>query len=105
MITLTENAASVMNVTLSRAKQAEGFRIAVEAGGSADYKYLVGLESAQRPGDAVIETDGVKVFVDASSLPRVNGMTIDFGRSPEASDFVFDNPNAQEKCTCGKSFR
>ncbi|AGS25413.1 HesB/IscA family protein [Rhizobium etli] len=103
MITLTENAAAVMNVTLSRAKQ-EGFRIAVEPGGCAGYKYLVGLESAQRQGDTVIETDGVKVFVDATSLPHVNGMTIDFVMGPESSGFVFDNPNAQEKCTCGKSF-
>ncbi|PDT25734.1 iron-sulfur cluster assembly accessory protein, partial [Rhizobium sp. L9] len=50
MIKLTENAAAIMNVTLSRAEQAEGFRIAVEAGGCAGYKYLVGLESVQGQG-------------------------------------------------------
>ncbi|ULR41957.1 iron-sulfur cluster assembly accessory protein [Rhizobium sp. K102] len=104
MIKLTENAAAIMNVTLSRAEQAEGFRIAVEAGGCAGYKYLVGLESVQGEGDAVIETNGVKVFVDANSQAHINGMTIDFVTGPETSGFVFDNPNAHQNCTCGKSF-
>ncbi|TCU32840.1 iron-sulfur cluster assembly accessory protein [Rhizobium azibense] len=105
MITLTENAVAVMNAALSRtAEPVQGFRIMVEAGGCAGFKYLVGLESFPREGDAVIETDGVKVFVDVGSQPHVAGMTIDFVTNLESSGFVFDNPNAGEKCACGKSF-
>ncbi|AZO19315.1 MULTISPECIES: iron-sulfur cluster assembly accessory protein [unclassified Mesorhizobium] len=105
MITLTENAVTAVKTALSRAAEpAEGLRIMVEAGGCAGLKYLMGLESASRDGDAVIEADGIKVYVDAGSQPHVAGMTVDFVTGLESSGFVFDNPNAQDKCACGKSF-
>ncbi len=31
-------------------------------------------------------------------------MTVDFVTGLESSGFVFDNPNAASKCSCGKSF-
>ncbi|MGX9120443.1 iron-sulfur cluster assembly accessory protein [Mesorhizobium sp. BHbsci] len=105
MITLTENAVAAVRTALSQAGEpAEGLRIKVEGGGCAGLKYLMGLESLAREGDALIETDGVRVFVDVSSQPHVAGMTVDFVTSFESSGFVFDNPNAREKCACGKSF-
>ncbi|WP_026622564.1 iron-sulfur cluster assembly protein (plasmid) [Ensifer sp. WSM1721] len=105
MITLTENAVAVMKAVLSQATEPmEGFRIMVQAGGCAGLKYLIGLESFSREGDALIEADGVKVFVDAGSQPHVHGMTVDFITGFESAGFIFDNPNAQEKCACGKSF-
>ncbi|PDT35871.1 MULTISPECIES: iron-sulfur cluster assembly accessory protein [Sinorhizobium] len=105
MITLTENAVAVMKAALSRAAEpVEGFRIMIQAGGCAGFKYLMGLESSPREDDAVIEADGVKVFVDVASQLQVAGMTVDFVTGGESSGFVFDNPNAQETCACGKSF-
>lgn len=104
MITLTDNAVAAVKDALSRASEpAEGFRIMVQAGGCAGSKYRMGLESVSREGDAIIEKDGVRVFVDAGSQALVSGMTVDFVTGPESSGFVFDNPNAQEKCACGKS--
>ncbi|MEI9414004.1 iron-sulfur cluster assembly accessory protein [Mesorhizobium sp. Cs1321R2N1] len=105
MITLTENAVAAVRTALTQAGEpAEGLRIKVEGGGCAGLKYLMGLETLSQEGDAVIEKDGVKVFVDVSSQPHVAGMTVDFVTSLEGSGFVFDNPNALEKCACGKSF-
>ncbi|WP_018240546.1 iron-sulfur cluster assembly accessory protein [Ensifer sp. BR816] len=105
MITLTENAVAIMKAALSRAAEPmEGFRIMVQTGGCAGFKYLMGLESLPREGDAVIEADGVKVFVDIGSQRQVDGMTVDFVTGAESSGFVFDNPNARENCACGKSF-
>ncbi|MCJ7995612.1 iron-sulfur cluster assembly accessory protein [Rhizobium cremeum] len=105
MITLTENAISAVKSALSKALEpAEGLRIMVEAGGCAGFKYMMGLESTVRDGDAVIDADGVKVYVDTRSQPHVAGMTVDFVTGLESSGFVFDNPNAADKCACGKSF-
>ncbi|WP_394889889.1 HesB/IscA family protein [Mesorhizobium sp. AaZ16] len=104
MITLTDNAVAAVKSALARASEpAEGFRIMVQAGGCAGFKYVMGLESISREGDFIIEKDGVKVFVDAGSQPHAAGMTVDFVTGPEPSGFVFDNPNAREKCACGKS--
>ena len=105
MITLTDNAISAVKSALSQAQMpADGLRIMVQAGGCAGFKYMMGLESATRDGDAVIEMGGVKVFVDEDSQPHVTGMTVDFVTGLENSGFVFENPNAASKCSCGKSF-
>ena len=105
MIQLTDSAVAAVKTALSRAKEpAEGLRIMVETGGCAGFKYLMGLESRSRDGDIVIDQAGVKLFVDAASQNHVTGMTVDFVTGLESSGFVFDNPNATSKCSCGKSF-
>ncbi|MER2606899.1 MAG: iron-sulfur cluster assembly accessory protein [Siculibacillus sp.] len=105
MIQLTESAVTAVKTALSRAAvPAEGLRIMVEAGGCAGFKYMMGLEANTRDGDAVIDQGGVKLFVDADSQALVSGMTVDFVTGLESSGFVFDNPNATSKCSCGKSF-
>ena len=105
MITLTESAISAVKSALSQAQApADGLRIMVQTGGCAGFKYMLGLETITRQGDAVIEANGVKVFVDEGSQPHVAGMTVDFVTGLENSGFVFENPNAASKCSCGKSF-
>ncbi len=105
MIQLTDSAVNAVKTALSRATQpAEGLRIMVEAGGCAGFKYMMGLEGTARDGDAVIDQGGVKLFVDANSQALVSGMTVDFVTGLESSGFVFENPNASSKCSCGKSF-
>lgn len=105
MIQLTDSAVAAVKTALSRAATpAEGLRIKVEAGGCAGFKYMMGLEGTTRDGDIVIDQSGVKLFVDAESQALVSGMTVDFVSGLEASGFVFENPNATSKCSCGKSF-
>jgi len=110
MIQLTDNAVVAVKTALSRAAernaaaQAEGLRIMVQTGGCAGFKYMMGLEAAARDGDTVVEQDGVKLFIDFDSRPHLHGMTVDFVTGLESSGFVFDNPNASSKCSCGKSF-
>lgn len=105
MIQLTESAVAAVKTALSRATMpAEGLRIMVEAGGCAGFKYMMGLEGTTRDGDAVIDQGGVKLYVDAATQPLVAGMTVDFVSNLESAGFVFENPNATSKCSCGKSF-
>ena len=105
MIALTAQAAEAVKSALSRAAEpASGLRIMVDAGGCAGFKYMMGLETGAKDGDAVIETHGVTLFVDEKSQGLVGGMTVDFVTGLESSGFVFDNPNAAQKCACGKSF-
>ncbi|OWK25169.1 hypothetical protein AJ87_13495 [Rhizobium yanglingense] len=104
MITLTEKAIAAVKDLLSQSPEpVNGLRITVQAGGCDGPEYHAGLDSESREGDAVIETGGVKVFVDAGSQPYVAGLTLDFVTESGCSGFIFDNPNAREKCACGKS--
>jgi iron-sulfur cluster assembly protein len=105
MILLTAEAASAVKNAMSRAGKTEaGLRIMIEAGGCAGHKYLIGLDAEPRSDDAVVESGGVKVFIDPDSQSLLTGLRVDFVESLEGSGFTFDNPNAASKCSCGKSF-
>ena len=105
MIDLTESAANAVRNAIDGAKQpVEGLRIKVESGGCAGLKYMMGLVSEIDPEDLVVERNGVRVFVDQVSLPYLDGTTVDFVISLQGSGFVFDNPQAKNACSCGKSF-
>ncbi|MCP3392428.1 iron-sulfur cluster assembly accessory protein [Bradyrhizobium sp. CCGB12] len=105
MISLTDSAVNAAKSAISAsALPAGGLRIAVEAGGCAEFKYTMGLAAQAEPDDTVIECDGLNVFVDNSSSQHLVGTTIDFVVALESSGFTFDNPNAKSSCSCGKSF-
>jgi len=46
----------------------------------------------------------VRGFVDNKSHEYLAGTTIDFVIALEGSGFTFENPNAKNSCSCGKSF-
>ncbi len=112
MIQLTDSAVAAIKSAISRASEnaaaglqtAEGLRIMVQTGGCAGFKYMMGLEARTRDGDHLVHQDGVTLFIDSQSQPHLAGMTVDFVTGLESSGFVFENPNATSKCSCGKSF-
>lgn len=105
MIKLTDSALNAVRSAIGGASDpVSGLRIMVETGGCAGYKYMMGLVAQAEPDDAVVERDGVKVYVDEKSAPLLDGTTIDFVVALSGSGFTFDNPNASSNCSCGKSF-
>jgi len=58
-----------------------------------------------RDGDETTEVAGVTVLVDAFSAPYVRGSTVDYSDDLTSGGFKIVNPNAQESCGCGKSFK
>lgn len=105
MIALTDNAISAVKRAIAKSgRDGAGFRIMIEAGGCAGFKYMIGLDSKPRDDDEVIETGGIRVFVDAKSKPMLDGVKVDFVEESGQAGFAFDNPNAAKKCDCGKSF-
>ncbi len=105
MIALTDNALDAVRRVLADAEEATaGLRIAVETGGCQGYRYRLELDDQPAADDAVVDCRGVKLFVDASSWPLLDGAEVDFVDGVEGAGFVFNNPNAKAKCGCGKSF-
>lgn len=105
MIVLTPEAASAVKNAMARTGKTEaGLRIMIEAGGCAGYKYSIGLDAEPRSDDAVVESAGVKVFIDPDSQMLLTGLRVDFVERLEGSGFTFDNPNAASNCSCGRSF-
>ena len=105
MIQLTDSAANAVRSAIAGASgPIAGLRLQVEAGGCAGHKYMMGLVPGPAPEDIVVESDGFKVFVEPSSAPLLQGVTVDFVISLDGSGFTFDNPAATSSCSCGKSF-
>ena len=103
-ISLTPVASERVKRFVSQTPGALGLRFGVTRTGCSGWGHVADLAREQRAGDSVFEHDGVRIYVDADSLPLVDGTEIDFGRQGLSETFVFRNPNATAECGCGESF-
>lgn len=103
-IALTPAAAARVAAIADRQGKPAMLRLAVEGGGCSGFQYKFGLADSVDPDDSVVETDGVKLVVDAMSLDLVQGARVDFVESLGGAAFRVDNPNAASGCGCGSSF-
>jgi iron-sulfur cluster assembly protein len=103
-ISLTDAAARRVREFLARRPDAVGLRFGVRRTGCSGWAYDVDLAESVAADDHVFESHGLKVIVDAKSLPVVEGTEIDFARKGLNAEFVFRNPKAKAQCGCGESF-
>lgn len=81
-----------------------GLRVGVKGGGCSGLTYSIGFDAETRDGDTIIDSDGVKLFIDGKSLFYLTGTELDFSDGLNGKGFVFNNPNATKTCGCGESF-
>ena len=81
-----------------------GLRVGVVGGGCSGFQYSMSFENAAGLMDKVYEFEGLKVFVDATSVMYLNGATVDYVETLEGAGFKFENPNVKTTCGCGSSF-
>lgn len=84
--------------------ESAGLRVAVLPGGCSGFKYGLNIEEKPFDDDIILDTNGVKVFVDAFSAQYLAGVTIDYVSSMQGAGFTFSNPNSTGGCGCGSSF-
>ena len=82
-----------------------GLRVFVAGGGCSGMQYGMALEETPREFDHVMETGGVKLYVDPTSMMYLAGANIDYVDNLMGGGFRIDNPNAVSTCGCGHSFR
>jgi iron-sulfur cluster assembly protein len=107
-IKLTENAISKVSEIIEAQGQPEaGLRIYIAGGGCSGFKYGMTLDQEAGPDDKVYEfAGGLKVFVDAMSLPYLKGAQVDYvDDALLGQGFKVENPNATSSCGCGQSFK
>ena len=103
-IVLTAAAARRVAAIAARQSKPAMLRLSVDGGGCAGFTYKFGLADASDADDTVVETDGVKLVVDAMSLELVQGSAVDFVEDLGGAAFKVQNPNAASGCGCGSSF-
>lgn len=103
-ISITPPARERIRQFLAQTPNAVGVRFGVKRTGCSGFAYVVDLAEDARPDDQAMEVDGIRLIIDARSLPMVEGTVIDFRRQGLNAAFVFHNPNATGECGCGESF-
>jgi len=103
-ITMTADAAQFLAAQLAKQPGSAGVRLAVEPSGCSGLRHRIAPLDAVREDDVLFDCSGVRVAVDPSSLPYVQGTTVRLVEEGLARRLRFDNPNAQQQCGCGESF-
>jgi iron-sulfur cluster assembly protein len=103
-IQLTESAALRVRSFLESRGSGVGLRVGIKKTGCSGFAYVVNYADAVGSGDVVFEDRGVKVVVDAESLPLIDGTVVDFIKQGLNEAFRFRNPNVKGECGCGESF-
>jgi iron-sulfur cluster assembly accessory protein len=104
-ISLTPNAvAKVKGIMAQQNPAPAGLRVAVVGGGCSGFSYSLQFDTSAGMMDKVFDMDGLKVFVDATSIMYLNGCRVDYVETLEGAGFKFENPNVKSTCGCGSSF-
>ena len=106
VLSLTDAAATKLReLTAGEENPALGLRVYVYSGGCSGFRYGMMLEDAPTAEDDVLESNGVKVYVDGNSIDLLKGSSIDYVDTLMGAGFTVNNPNAVAACGCGSSFR
>lgn len=104
-LSLSDLAVEKVKETMAKEGKPEGgLRVSVVGGGCSGFQYSLGFDAAPREDDIIVEQDGVKLFVDPTSLQYVHGTMLDYVNGLHGAGFKFVNPNATRTCGCGSSF-
>lgn len=95
----------IQNLFTERNLAGHGLRVFVAGGGCSGMQYGMAIEKEAGEFDNVFEQEGVKVFVDPTSMMYLHGSTVDYVDNLMGGGFRIDNPNAVASCGCGHSFR
>jgi iron-sulfur cluster assembly accessory protein len=104
-ISLTTSAITkVKEIMAQQTPVPAGLRVGVQGGGCSGFSYAMSFENAAGMMDKTFDMDGLKVYVDATSIMYLNGCIVDYVETLEGAGFKFENPNVKSTCGCGSSF-
>ena len=106
MIGLSE--AAIQEVLRLRRRQSGNdqafLRLGIQTAGCAGLSYHLEFSSNQGESDRLFDCSGIRIVVDAASLPYLQGLRMDYSEDLMGGSFRFENPNAKQTCSCGHSF-
>jgi iron-sulfur cluster assembly protein len=103
-VTLSEKAAKHVASYMVKRGKGIGLRLGVRTSGCSGVAYKLEFVDVADPDDIEFESHGVKVLIDAKSLPYLDGTELDYTREGLSEGFKFNNPNVKDACGCGESF-
>jgi iron-sulfur cluster assembly accessory protein len=105
ILSITDNAAEKVKTLMEQEGEEDlALRVGVRPGGCSGFQYSIYFDDEINDDDEVIETKGIKVLVDAMSVPYIMGSEFDYVDGLMGAGFAVNNPNVQGGCGCGSSF-
>jgi iron-sulfur cluster assembly accessory protein len=105
IVSITDTAAEKVKALLAQEGEEDlALRIGVRPGGCSGFQYSIYFDDEINDDDEVIETKGIKVLIDAMSVPYIMGSEFDWQESLMGAGFAVNNPNVSGGCGCGSSF-
>lgn len=105
IISITDNAAEKIRSLMAQEEEENlALRIGVRPGGCSGFQYSIFFDDEVNEDDETFESNGVKVAIDAMSVPYIVGSEFDWQESLMGAGFAVNNPNVQGGCGCGSSF-
>jgi len=106
VLTVTPSAVAIIkNLLQQREIPNHALRVFVTGGGCSGMQYGMAFQEEAEPSDTVVETGGIRLLIDATSLIYLTGATVDYVDTLIGGGFRIDNPNAASSCGCGHSFK
>ena len=104
ILTITDRAVDRITKIISEAQgDIIGVKVGVDKTGCSGYAYKLDY-AKEVNGCDIVETKGIKVFIEPSAVTFLVGSQMDYTTDKLASRFTFNNPNEKSVCGCGESF-
>jgi iron-sulfur cluster assembly accessory protein len=104
IITVTDGAARKIRQLAAKQGSEPALRVRVVAGGCSGFSYELSFDAPAEDDHVVPAADGVRVLVDPTSAPIVEGSTLEFNEALLGGGLKMQNPRAVHECACGDSF-
>ncbi len=107
MLAITDKAAVQIRRMMSDQKltpEMIGVRVGVKPSGCSGLSYTLDFDDSVKEGDQVVESHGIRIYLDPGAAPYLEGTQIDWKDGLLGSGFQFINPQARRTCGCGESF-
>lgn len=103
-ITLTPKAAEKYKEILEEeGKGGWGMRFGERAAGCSGFEYFLDYSEKAKPGDLVLESQGIQIHLHHKSTDRLMGCVIDYVDGLHGAGFKISNPHVKSSCGCGNS--
>jgi iron-sulfur cluster assembly accessory protein len=102
MIAITAKAAEEFkSFSEKEGKNGSGLRLFVAGMGCGGPQYGMAFEETPKEEDIVVESAGVKIYVDKGFESFFDGATVDYQETEHGSGFLISNPKAPQTSGCG----
>ena len=105
ILKISDRAANQIHKIIHEAKEKVlGVKVGIDKTGCSGYAYKLDYALEEESGLDIIETKGIKVFIEPTAVMFLIGSEMDYTLDKFSSRFVFYNPNEKSTCGCGESF-